>query len=132
NLGRPSQPLEEPGYLALAIGDAELFMKNPDDPLACPEVSTKAIRLRAMPQEVGDEPELFVSKLSHRAGARMGEKRLAPAALGCGKPSADGGLGRVECGRNSVLFPAQLRKLEGSDPPPFPPVVRLEIRGSHA
>src|SRR5258707_662001 len=66
NLGCPSQPLQQAGHLALTIGDAELLGHNPAYPLTAPNIASEAVRLRAMPEEVRQEPDLIRSELANR------------------------------------------------------------------
>ena len=55
DLRGPSQSLEQARHLALAVRDPELLGEDPGDPLTGPDLSPEAVRLRAMPEEVGDQ-----------------------------------------------------------------------------
>jgi hypothetical protein len=127
DLRRPSDPLEQPRYLALAVGGAELFVEDPGDPFTGPDLAAEAIGLGAMPEEVREEKELLGGEPAERPRRGVGAECLRPAVAGGGEPTTDGALGDIESGRDVALLPALLRELPGPHPSPLPPVVRLRV-----
>src|SRR3954447_1150796 len=59
DLRGPSQLLQQPRRLALAVRHAELLADDPGDPVTGPDVPPEAIRLGAVPEEVGDQAYLL-------------------------------------------------------------------------
>ncbi len=111
DLRGPSQALEQPRHLALAVRDAELLAEDSGDPLTGPDVAAEAVGLGAMPEEVGDQPELLGGELGGRARAGVRAERLRTAAAGGGEPTTDGTLRGVEGDRDVALLPALSREI---------------------
>ena len=62
-----------------------------------------------MPEEVGDQPELFVCELGDRAGG-MGAESFWPTPSCSGKPTTNRGLGGIEGGCDvALLQPCRVR-----------------------
>src|SRR5690606_34080547 len=59
DLRGPSEVLQRPRCLTLAVRDAEFLADHPGDPVTGPEVAPEAVRLGAMPEEVGDQADLL-------------------------------------------------------------------------
>ena len=106
DLRSPSQVLEQARYLALAVRDAELLVNGPGDTLTGPDVSPKAVGLRSVPEEVGDQPELFGCELGDRARGGMGAESFWPTPSCSGGPTTNRGLGGIEGGCDVALLPA--------------------------
>src|SRR4029077_10678447 len=124
DLRRPSQSLEQARHLALAVRDAELFGKDPGDPQTGPDVSTEAVGLGTMPEEVGDQPRLLGGELGDPARGGVGEEGLRAVTSGGGEPTTDGAFRSVEGESAGALAPALLREIQCPHPPPLSPVMR--------
>src|SRR5205814_519096 len=104
NLRGPSDPFEQPRHLALAVGGAELFVKDPGDPFTGPDVAAEAVGLGPMPKEVREEAELLGGELAERARRGVGAEGLRTAAAGGSEPTAHGPFGGIEGDRDVALL----------------------------
>src|SRR5512135_2370981 len=132
DLRGPTQALQQAGDLALAVRDAGLLREDINDSATSPAIPPKAIRLGAVPEEVGDQPHLLRGQLRRRtptAGAR--DRRVRPPTPGGGQPLADRRLGGVEGGRDVALLPTLSLEVQRPNSPTLPPVMRSRIRGFH-
>ena len=120
----PSQLLEDAGHLAPAIRDAEFLPEDVGDPITGPDFAREAIRLGAVPEEVGDQADLLGSEFGTGTRARVSEEGIAPTGSRGGQPLADGALGDAQSGRDVALLPALVLEVQGLHTPPLPPVVR--------
>jgi hypothetical protein len=125
DLRGPSQVLQQPRRLALAVRDAELLADDPGDPVTGPDVPPEAVRLGTVPEEVGDQVELLGGQLgSHATPVGVGGERLRPAVSGGGQPLADRTCSGAESGGDVALEPSLLMQFQRPHPPPLPPVMR--------
>ena len=125
DLRAPSQILEQPRDLALAVGDAELLLDDPGHPAAGPQVAAEAVCLGTVPEEIGDQAQLVGGQLgSHASLVGVRGERLRPALPSGSHPLADGAFGGAESGGDVSLEPALPMEFQRSHPPPLPPVVR--------
>src|SRR5262249_22138189 len=129
--GRPVQAPQEFGDVVFVVEDAELLLDHTGDSGAGPDLAWEAVSLRAVPEELGDEPLLLWREVGRATGARSGAEGLHVALAGAGGPVADGDLGDAQSPRDSALGPAVLLQLPRPKPPPLAPVPRLDFRGPH-
>src|SRR5579864_1496130 len=69
HLRGPAEVFQDPRYLALAVEDPELLLQHLGDTGAGPNVTPEAVRLRAVPEEVGNQAALLVAELCRATGA---------------------------------------------------------------
>jgi hypothetical protein len=117
--------------VALVVADAELLLDHLGNAGAGPDLAAEAIRLGAVPQEVGDEALLGRGELGRVSGGRAGAERLGAAGAGAAHPAADRLLGDPEGLSDGPLRPAVLLQVQGPPPPPFAPILGEEVSGAH-
>src|SRR5882724_8630746 len=105
-LRRPLQALEQARDLALAVGDAQLFKENSDDPLTGPDLASETVGFGTVPEKVGDEPKFCVGDLGVRTGTCARAQRLGSAVCCLGKPFTHAPLGSIQSQGNGILLPA--------------------------
>src|SRR5207244_12035376 len=54
DLGGPPKSLEDARHLTAAIPDAEFLPEDTGDPITSPDLAREALRLGAVPEEIGD------------------------------------------------------------------------------
>src|SRR5262249_12276758 len=118
HLGCPAQFLEEPGHVALVVVNTELFLDDPGDAGAGPDVPAEAVGLRPVPEEFREQTLLGGRELGRVAWRGVRPQRLGTTVAGADEPTADGLLGDAQGVADVALIPA--RPLEDHSPQPSP------------
>ena len=105
--------------MAFVVADAELPLDDLGDAGAGPDLAAEAVRLRPMPQELGDRTLLpgREPRRVPRRGSRP--EHLRAKVPGVGQPAAHGDLGDVEGLGDIALIPALSLEAQRAEPPPF-------------
>src|SRR5208337_2596311 len=119
NLRRPAQFLHQPGNVILVIGGTKLPLNHLGNASTGPNVPTKPISLRSVPEKLRHLFQLGRRQFRRTAGGGMAMQRLRSFCCRYRQPPADCSITDAKCCRNIDFQPAQLVQLEGSEPPPF-------------
>src|SRR5262249_26391275 len=123
NLRRPSQVAKHPGDMVLVIVDAQFLLQDLGHTRARPELPLEVIRLRPMPQKIGNQ-RLWRGRQLGLPAMRMRHQSRRAAGSKVGQPLADRLFGDPQGLGDIPVHPAQLRQLHGPKPPPLAPIVK--------
>lgn len=104
------------------IGDAERAVDDLGDPLAGPDLTTKAVGLGPALQQGRELGQLCGAEFGSGTWDRMPPQPLHALLAPPFEPLADGAWRHPERGGDILLLPALLLQLPGAPPPSFAPV----------
>lgn len=112
--------------------DAELLLQHGRHAGTVPEITSKAVGFRTMPEEVRNQVFLLWSQAGRTSGSRMRPKRLRAIGLRALEPTPHHTVGHTQGLSNRDVQPAALIQFPSAKPAPFPPATRTRIPPAHA
>ena len=131
NLGRPIQFLQPSGNVVLVLANPAFPCANRGDANTGPNVTTKSIRLRSVPEKLRDTMDLSRRQLGRMPRRRMGAQSNHAAVLCLVNPLTDGSRRNVQGVGAIRLSPTALFQVPGSEPSPLSPIMACPGRSRH-
>src|SRR5262249_55618874 len=131
HLGGPLQFLEQPADMVLVVADADLLLDDAGHAGTGPDLAPEAIRLRPMPEKLGDQTLLSGREVGRGPAMGASAQGIGPAVADLSEPTADADRGGAESLGDVLARPALTLQVQRSKPPPLKPIRGKEIRDLH-